>query len=65
MKVAKAAALAATLSLSGITAWADTLEDVQARDELNCIINTGLIGFAAPDAAGRWDGFDVAHCRAV
>lgn len=66
MKVAKIAALAATLSLAGAgVGHATTLEDVQSRGELNCIINTGLIGFAAPDAAGRWDGFDVAHCRAV
>jgi len=67
MKVVKTAALAASLALAGAAtvATADTLEDVQARGELNCIINTGLIGFAAPDANGRWDGFDVAHCRAV
>lgn len=65
MKLTKTAAIAATLSLTAMTAEAGTLEDVQARGELNCIINTGLIGFAAPDANGRWDGFDVAHCRAV
>jgi len=65
MKVAKIAAVAATLALAATTVHADTLDDVKARGELNCIINTGLIGFAAPDASGRWDGFDVAHCRAV
>ena len=65
MKLTKTAAIAATLSLTAMTAQAGTLQDVQARGELNCIINTGLIGFAAPDADGRWDGFDVAHCRAV
>ena len=65
MKITKIAAIAAALSLTAITAQAGTLEDVQARGELNCIINTGLIGFASPDANGRWSGFDVAHCRAV
>ena len=65
MKLTKTAAIAATLSLTAMTAQAGTLEDVQARGELNCIINTGLVGFASPDANGRWDGFDVAHCRAV
>ena len=33
------------------------------RTELWC--HTGLVGFAAPDADGVWDGFDVAVCRAV
>ncbi len=65
MKVTKMAALAAALSLTTVAAQAGTLQDVQARGELNCVINTGLIGFASPDANGRWDGFDVAHCRAV
>ena len=65
MKLTKTAAIAATLSLTAMTAQAGTLQDVQARGELNCVINTGLIGFAVPDADGRWDGFDVAHCRAV
>ena len=46
-------------------ASAATLDDVKARGKLNCGINTGLVGFAAPDANGRWEGFDVAVCRAV
>jgi len=28
-------------------------------------VTTGLAGFAAPDANGNWEGFDVAVCRAV
>ena len=28
-------------------------------------MNTGFAGFAFPDAEGRWQGFDVALCRAV
>jgi general L-amino acid transport system substrate-binding protein len=44
---------------------AGTLEDVQARGKLNCGVTTGLTGFAAPDANGVWDGFDVSICRAV
>ena len=42
-----------------------TLDDVKARGALNCGVNTGLAGFAAPDANGNWEGFDVAFCRAV
>jgi len=46
-------------------AGAATLDDVKARGKLNCGINTGLVGFAAPDANGEWSGFDVAYCRAL
>ena len=57
-------ALAAAGLSAGIAA-ASTLEDVVARGELNCGVNTGLVGFAAPDANGNWTGFDVAICKAV
>ncbi len=65
MRVTKTAAVAAALSLTAMTAQAGTLEDVQARGELNCIVSTGVAGFAAPDNSGRWEGFDVDFCRAV
>jgi general L-amino acid transport system substrate-binding protein len=57
-----------TLAVAGLSAGiaaAGTLEDVKARGELNCGVNTGLVGFAAPDANGNWAGFDVALCKAV
>ncbi len=47
------------------SASAATLDDVQARGSLKCGSNSGLTGFAAPDANGHWEGFDVAVCRAV
>jgi general L-amino acid transport system substrate-binding protein len=56
------------LALAGLTAGAAaaaTLDDVKARGKLNCGVTTGLVGFAAPDANGKWDGFDVGVCRAV
>ncbi len=56
------------LTAVGLTAGAAaaaTLDDVKARGTLNCGVNTGLVGFAAPDANGRWEGFDVSVCRAV
>ena len=28
-------------------------------------MSTGLVGFAAPNASGEWEGFDVGMCRAV
>ncbi|MBW6506122.1 MAG: amino acid ABC transporter substrate-binding protein [Rhodobacteraceae bacterium] len=57
-----------TLAAAGLVAGfaaAGTLDDVKARGELNCGVNTGLVGFAAPDANGNWSGFDVAICKAV
>ena len=65
MRITKTAAIAATLSLTAMTIQAGTLEDVQARGELNCIVTTGVAGFAAPDENGRWKGVDVDLCRAV
>lgn len=58
----------ATLAAAGLAAGlasAATLDDVKAAGELKCGVSTGLVGFAAPDADGKWTGFDVAMCRAV
>lgn len=54
---------AATLAAGA--AAAGTVDDVKARGKLNCGVTTGLVGFAAPNAEGEWEGFDVAVCRAV
>ncbi len=56
------------LTVAGLAAGAaaaGTLDDVKARGTLNCGVTTGLVGFAAPDANGVWQGFDVGVCRAV
>ena len=56
------------LTVAGLAAGAaaaGTLDDVKARDKLNCGVATGVPGFAAPNANGEWEGFDVAVCRAV
>ncbi len=56
------------LTVAGLAAGvasAATLDDVKARGSLNCGVTTGLVGFAAPDANGVWEGFDVGVCRAV
>ena len=65
MKKTAFLATVAAASLGAGTGMADTLSDVKARGELNCGVNTGLAGFAAPDANGNWTGFDVAICKAV
>jgi general L-amino acid transport system substrate-binding protein len=55
----------AVAGLSAGMASAGTLDDVKAKGFLQCGVSTGLVGFAAPDANGNWNGFDVAVCRAV
>lgn len=41
-----------------------TLKAVRSRGTLKCGIAEGS-GFAVPDNAGRWTGFDVDFCRAI
>ncbi|MCB1367303.1 MAG: amino acid ABC transporter substrate-binding protein [Rhodobacteraceae bacterium] len=56
------------LTLAGLAAGmasAGTVDDIKAKGFLQCGVTTGLVGFAAPDANGNWEGFDVAVCRAV
>ncbi|GAB4235455.1 MAG: amino acid ABC transporter substrate-binding protein [Methyloligellaceae bacterium] len=56
----------AALAMMGATAAsAGTLDEVKARGELICIVNTGLPGFSFTDASGKWKGFDVDHCHAT
>lgn len=59
-----AAGLIGAVAISSM-AGAATLDDVRKRGHLQCGINTGLPGFAAPDDKGIWRGFDVDLCRAV
>jgi general L-amino acid transport system substrate-binding protein len=42
-----------------------TLDAVRRRGTVQCGVTTGLAGFSAPDAQGRWHGLDVDVCRAV
>lgn len=42
-----------------------TLASVKARGKLVCGVSTGLAGFSAKDASGRWFGMDADYCRAV
>ncbi|MGH6915105.1 MAG: amino acid ABC transporter substrate-binding protein [Geminicoccales bacterium] len=57
---------AAALAVSLGTAQAgETFDAVKEKGFVQCGVNTGLPGFAAPDDAGTWLGFDVDLCRAV
>ena len=42
-----------------------TLDAIRARGTLVCGVNTGLAGFASPNAQGVWTGFDVDYCKAL
>ena len=46
-------------------AQSSRLEVVKARGILRCGVNPNFVGFALPDSAGQWRGFDVDMCRAV
>lgn len=56
--------LAALLALTA-HGQAGTLGSVKERGKLLCGVSEGLPGFSAPDANGKWSGFDVDFCRAV
>jgi general L-amino acid transport system substrate-binding protein len=56
---AAAAAQAQTASKSA------TLDAVKKRGQLICGIDTGIPGYAYQDSTGKWQGLDVALCRAI
>jgi len=58
--LAAAAVLAPSLASAG-----PTLDTIKQRGALRCGVNTGLLGFSAPDSQGVWHGIDVDFCRAV
>jgi general L-amino acid transport system substrate-binding protein len=51
--------------LLAASASAATLDDVKSKGFVQCGVNTGLLGFGAPNDAGEWSGFDVDYCRAI
>ncbi|WP_037152180.1 amino acid ABC transporter substrate-binding protein [Rhizobium freirei] len=55
----------AALAYTTSGASASTLSDIKAKGFVQCGVNTGLLGFAQPDASGNWAGFDIDFCRAV
>jgi len=66
MKIRLATVLAAAALLAPSLAWAGTtLDSIKQRGALRCGVNTGLIGFSAPDGQGKWHGLDADFCRAV
>jgi general L-amino acid transport system substrate-binding protein len=58
-------AVAASLGLGATAAQAATLDDVKAKDYVQCGVTGGVAGFSAPDANNVWSGLEVDFCRAV
>jgi general L-amino acid transport system substrate-binding protein len=67
MKISVLAAIPLALAMLVHPAWAQPsrLDVVKARGILRCGVNPSFAGFALPDSAGHWRGFDVDMCRAV
>jgi general L-amino acid transport system substrate-binding protein len=67
LRVSIFAGIALAVPMFADTAWAQSsrLDAVKARGVLRCGVNPNFAGFALPDSAGQWRGFDVDMCRAV
>ena len=67
MTISRIASLltAGALLAPAVASAGPTLDAVKQRGALRCGVNTGLIGFSAPDSQGKWTGIDVDFCRAV
>ena len=58
-------ATVAVVALAGTAQAQSTVDAVKGKGFVQCGVNTGLAGFAAPDSQGVWKGIDVDVCRAV
>lgn len=58
-------AVAASMGLVATAAQAATLDDVKAKDYVQCGVTGGVPGFSAPDANNVWTGLEVDFCRAL
>ena len=61
----KIAAIAAAALLPALASAGPTLDTVKQKGVLRCGVNSGLLGFSAPDAQGKWTGIDADFCKAV
>ncbi len=58
-------ALSPTASQAQTPSKSPTLDAVKKRGQLICGIDTGIPGYAYQDSTGKWQGLDVALCRAI
>jgi general L-amino acid transport system substrate-binding protein len=69
-RVAACCAVVAGMIGFAAESWAQevkspTMDAIKKRGELVCGVDTGIPGFAYQDSAGKWQGLDVAYCRAL
>ncbi len=65
LRLLAAAAATALIAAAGSAHAGPTLDAIKSRGVVNCGVNTGLVGFAQPDAQGKFTGLDVDVCKAV
>lgn len=65
LRLLAAAAATALIAAAGSAHAGATLDAIKSRGVVNCGVNTGLVGFAQPDAQGKFTGLDVDVCKAV
>ena len=65
LRLLAAAAATALIAAAGSAHAGATLDAIKSRGVVNCGVNTGLVGFAQPDAQGKFAGLDVDVCKAV
>ncbi len=63
--IASGVVVAAALAMPIVAQAGETLDAIKSKGNLRCGVNTGLLGFSAPDSKGRWTGLDADFCRAV
>ena len=61
----KGLAVAAAALVPAIASAGQTLDTIKQKGVLRCGVNTGLLGFSAPDSQGKWTGIDADFCKAV
>jgi general L-amino acid transport system substrate-binding protein len=64
----KALTILSTVTLAAAFAPAHagkTLDNIKAKGQLVCGVNTGLAGFSQADSSGNWSGLDVDACKAI
>lgn len=55
----------ALAAAAGAASAGPTLDAIKQRGTLVCGVHTGLVGFSAPDKAGKYAGIDVDYCKAL
>ncbi len=64
LRFAILAACALLLALPSVSK-ASVMDEVIGRGHVRCGVHTGIQGFAAKDANGKWNGLNADFCRAV